>query len=769
MRRILLALLCLLPIHAVAQSVPMDGTSSAIPSQSFPSKIQWTPQQWRQAWGTKADLIHPTFNGATITNYMTIPSWSSGTRPATAAVGSLGINTTSGTLDLYTSAGWANGSSFTGGSIPNATSIGNTLGVTGAVSLSSTLGVSGAATLSGTGTGLAVSNNQTIGGVLELSAGTSALPSYAFTGDLTTGAYLPAAGQLGFAAAAASVADYGATTASKWTFPTAVNFTGSGTGLTVTNGFSLNGGGSLGGTITGAPTWSAAQTFVTGTGVAGQLNVGTTLNLGTQVGAGSNATIQTPNGSNIVLNPQGSGIVKIGSSGTGTMDAGVLNIGGINYTGASGTGPLFSSNENFTGSDSSASIIGANGWTVNSDNLTKTGQLLTHSIYNYNFGGTGYSGSRGVMVLNLTQTGASSGNGTAQTLQASVSLTHSWGGTNTYSSAAGSATGLNSYVKFTSGYTNGNGGSGEEIDIEPQSGSTFGALAGLLISHTSAAGASGSLGQDAAFATGDQDSAAVQWNQIIQVSSRGNEFPLASTGTVLKVELGRLYNSVPSSFTNGIDLLLGTISGSAYRSPSFSVDGSGNIQTGTCYLNNGSNGADLDCSGSIGTAVSLVSGGSSWPTNASSYYATDSNGGVYKVTLSGGAVTALSIYRAPVSKGSTPSNPVTLTPDAQAAAWGATGLTANITWAARALLRLNPSGGDILFGSGTQFSGLGATAGFIHLPYTNGTSGSGGIPTGTPANTSGPACVWNDVTFVLDCYSPSAGAWKHISFSAGAG
>ena len=80
--------------------------------------------------------------------------------------------------------------------------------------------------------------------------------------------------------------------------------------------------------------------------------------------------------------------------------------------------------------------------------------------------------------------------------------------------------------------------------------------------------------------------------------------------------------------------------------------------------------------------------------------------------------------------------------------------------------------GDVIAnpgGSTGYFSSLGATAGFFHLPWTSSTSGAGGIPTGTPAVANGPACVWNDVTFTLDCYSPSAGAWKHITFSAGGG
>jgi hypothetical protein len=57
-----------------------------------------------------------------------------------------------------------------------------------------------------------------------------------------------------------------------------------------------------------------------------------------------------------------------------------------------------------------------------------------------------------------------------------------------------------------------------------------------------------------------------------------------------------------------------------------------------------------------------------------------------------------------------------------------------------------------------------AAVGFMHFPHITGASG---VPNGTPTNTNGPACVWNDATLNLNCYS--GGAWYHAVFSAGAG
>lgn len=83
--------------------------------------------------------------------------------------------------------------------------------------------------------------------------------------------------------------------------------------------------------------------------------------------------------------------------------------------------------------------------------------------------------------------------------------------------------------------------------------------------------------------------------------------------------------------------------------------------------------------------------------------------------------------------------------------------------------QLGSATSDVVLGSGTQLSALNVTVGFAHLPYTNATSGSGGIPTGTPATVDGDGCEWNDVSFTINCFSASANAWKHVTLSANAG
>jgi hypothetical protein len=181
-----------------------------------------------------------------------------------------------------------------------------------------------------------------------------------------------------------------------------------------------------------------------------------------------------------------------------------------------------------------------------------------------------------------------------------------------------------------------------------------------------------------------------------------------------------------------------------------------------------------------GTQILTVQGGTGAPATLNA-------------TVVGGVVTSAS----PASPGSMsvlPTNPATATgggcatPPAFTLTWGITGVSvapgsgypaspapivesANVTNyvnaslvavmnPASAALKLNASGGDVGVGSGAAIS-PGATSGFFRLPFTT------SVPTGTPANTSGPACQWNSTTHTLNCYDGTG--WYHISASPGAG
>jgi hypothetical protein len=105
MTRALIITLLLLPLAARAQSVPFDGTNTAIPSQPTPSGIKWTPAQWRQAFQAKQDSLGftplPSVNGTA-----TSLSITSGTITNTPISGAAGAFTTLSATGTVTGSGF---------------------------------------------------------------------------------------------------------------------------------------------------------------------------------------------------------------------------------------------------------------------------------------------------------------------------------------------------------------------------------------------------------------------------------------------------------------------------------------------------------------------------------------------------------------------------------------------------------------------------------------------------------------------------------------
>jgi hypothetical protein len=91
---------------------------------------------------------------------------------------------------------------------------------------------------------------------------------------------------------------------------------------------------------------------------------------------------------------------------------------------------------------------------------------------------------------------------------------------------------------------------------------------------------------------------AATWNTGIQFGYNGGWWPFNSNSTLIKL-------SGPKQISYGIDFANGTFSGAAYRSPNFSVDGSGNV-TGNAY-NVGST-AGVSCSGAPSTSFKVTNG-----------------------------------------------------------------------------------------------------------------------------------------------------------------
>jgi hypothetical protein len=447
--------------------------------------------------------------------------------------------------------------------------------------------------------------------------------------------------------------------------------------------------------------WDAVNTRISSTGALGLFNASgnsVTTNFGLSIGAavagGSDVNIITPNGSNIGIIPQGTGVVKIGGGGAGTMNVGTINGGNITVP-LAGTGvtPTFVQSVNLAGSVSGSGIYPWSHWAVSSDTASVT-QAIADIQIDHNFGGSGYSGGRIGMLVNFVPTGTVSSGGIIEGIQASIALP-AMGGTNLNTGAKGSAAGMNPNIVFNASATNLAGASCIEADMAAKAGSSYQTMNAFFAVHT-ASHVVGASSSDVAFLASDQVGSAVTSTAFAQVGYRASQWPLTSTGAIVRAELGSSASS-PSTTAYGDDYLLATFSKAAFRSNGITIDGSGVTRIGTGFLTASAAGLAIDAKGVVGAFSSIATAGSNWPTDGLQYYATDAFDGVWSLTLSGGAVTGVAVYRAPVTTGS-PSTTLTLMADPLAALWGATGLTITVTWdATRNGLSLNPTGQKIGF------------------------------------------------------------------------
>ncbi len=252
------------------------------------------------------------------------------------------------------------------------------------------------------------------------------------------------------------------------------------------------------------------------------------------------------------------------------------------------------------------------------------------------------------------------------------------GGTGTgITTAYGNLYGTNRNVALNNGATNWYGITGDEINVGIATGASARTKTGLQIVKTTLDRVQGII--DHAFVIADQVDASIPaWKTGVKFGTEAAQWPFSSSSTIIKGVLGQNYGTITSAANYGLDFLTTTFSSAFLRSQAFSVDGSGVLQVGAVYTSPTAAGFTIDPRGSVGALSAVASGGSGWAVNDIAY---DAYGGVYLVTgVTAGAVTSVSLYRAPIIPGSAPSNPVALTADVRG---GGTGLTENLTWTAR--------------------------------------------------------------------------------------
>jgi hypothetical protein len=205
---------------------------------------------------------------------------------------------------------------------------------------------------------------------------------------------------------------------------------------------------------------------------------------------------------------------------------------------------------------------------------------------------------------------------------------------------------------------------------------------------------------DAAFAMGNSEVSAGSWKHGLLLGEDSSQWPFASDSSLIKALMGQNDVTKPAVAAYGVDFLDVTFGTAFLRSNGLSIDGSGNEQIGTGYLQPVTAGLTIDTKGAVGNTANgagmIVTGGSGW---AGGEVLTDPYGGRYKVaTVAAGVITALTVYRQPVfPTTTTPSNPVTL---GLRSGTDSVAPTINISWNTTGnTLSLQPTGGALKVGS----------------------------------------------------------------------
>ena len=196
--------------------------------------------------------------------------------------------------------------------------------------------------------------------------------------------------------------------------------------------------------------------------------------------------------------------------------------------------------------------------------------------------------------------------------------TAGWGGTAGVGNAKGNLTGYNANVRITTGAPYWNILADAEFDISAGGATGLFRKYGLFLVET---------GNDTTDATGESawiittsGNGAVGMNTVISVGSifSSNPSGVSTTGSIIKIA------NAATALGYGIDLNNGTFSNFAYRSPGFTVDGSGNAVAKTVQLSAYTVGTLPTCAAGLAGQIA---------------YVTDANAPTYNATLTGSSTT----------------------------------------------------------------------------------------------------------------------------------
>ncbi|MBS0558418.1 MAG: hypothetical protein JSR21_00005, partial [Proteobacteria bacterium] len=288
-----------------------------------------------------------------------------------------------------------------------------------------------------------------------------------------------------------------------------------------------------GGTIDGVALGATSPSTIKGTTgtFTGTLSIASTINLGTAVPGGANTVIQTANGSNIVLNPQGSGQVAINANAT------AYSLGFSQprtWSGGLEQG-LLTFNSTWSGTNSSANPTALFGFFQAGVSVASSGGSDIYGIYSaLNSNATTTKGNivginSEVSISSPTANGSAKPGATYSAGNFQVDFLSNDNGSP--GTPVGLATAMSVVMHWGPGATNTGGGSSIEVDIFAESGSSLQDKIGVLIANLIGDAVLGS--RDNYALCFDGGGGTVGWPALIGVGRKGGKNPLSSNGWVM--------------------------------------------------------------------------------------------------------------------------------------------------------------------------------------------------------------------------------------------
>lgn len=404
--------------------------------------------------------------------------------------------------------------------------------------------------------------------------------------------------------------------------------------------------------------------------------------------------------------------------------------------------PLFLVDGNAFGTiTSSAAVATLRAFNVNSDTVNASlaqGGGLTHNYFGSTVSAGSVGGRTNVFAFLLHQGSApGAGNKFHVALSGFAESTGSAGGVS--GTPAGNLFGLNTSALLRTG-----SGLffeqvvGAEINVGAQTGTGVLDKVGLQIVQWDTDAVAASRSEIGLLFAAQVYNQVIGWRQGIAFGAQHGSWPMHPDGAL--ISLGEQAKVLPARYpmvvARGVDFasVPAKFTATAFASPGFSVDGTGQVMLGSNTIGWSGTGLSLGAAGRVGTLSSIAAGGTGYRVGD---IVRGPDGGVYEVaTVSAGAITALTTIKAPtITSGAAPSNPRTL------AGGMGTGATINLTWALA---------DSIAIGTGVTVQG---TA--LRLTQATPASGSAACTAGT---------ITFDSAFIYTCTATNT--WRRAATSS---